>query len=895
MHHQLLAATSALGKPGLLGPTVTTLRGWLDDHFPCPAGWPVISEQERRLLLIEALLKHPGLYNHSPWGLANALLQLIDELNLARTPPAADADAFIKTLCAAYQLPAGKAPALEQEAMLVHTVWHAWQEQQQQEKRQDLTTAYCRQLVQAGNAISDGYPDFWFLATSPYSGSEQHFIDLLRQQQKAYQWVHGPGSASIASPAPPYSLWLDQVFPLTARKTQLPADLSNRASTFSRQYPTSPAADRLTLFTPDSAEVEAQAIAWQIDSWLNAGATDIAIVSDDRRLARRLRALCERRQIQFNDRLGWALSTTRAAAIIERLLQIVESDFEHQPLLDLLKSGALLRNWPEELREQTLRYLQRDIIERENTARNLSQYRQAHRSRHQRLLQAGLVNSGDDVPLYQLFEQLETAFSPLIKLYSSDKTQPGWQYLAALSVTMKQLDLYSSLAEDNAGEQLLGELENLDKAMTGRDIRLTWKDFRSWLGQSLEAASFREEITTEEHKKKVRLLTLEQTALQRFSHLIIASASKAHLNSHHSGSPFFNDAVRQQLGLTTTETFTQRRMKLFRACLESAAHILITAQGITQLSPWVELLNTFHSLAWQKDLSSDILRTWQDSYQQTTATVTKTIRPRPLLPQALLKKGFSASSLQRLIDCPYRYFAADGLGLTARDEVREALEKSDYGERIHRILQRFHEENGPIRDQSVAENTLRQLTRSEFSRDLRNDIRHHGWLARFCAIIPAYIAWQREREQHWQVERTEIHSQQEQDIGLEIHGRIDRIDKSPSSGNFAIIDYKTGACAKREQTLAGEAVQLPFYCLLLDEPVAEAIYLNLAKDSVKVPYVLDSDELKALTKANHQRLRELQQQLADGQAMPAWGDESSCRYCTMSGLCRKQTWEGLPE
>ncbi len=906
LHRQLLAEAGKHGYPALLGPTVTTLRGWLDDRLPCIHGWPVIAEQERRLLLIEALLDAPGLYNGSPWGLASALLKLIDELNLARSAPGRTLDEFFDTLGKAYQLPEDEFQTLEKEAQLVHTVWHAWHDQQRQEQRHDATTAYCLQLTQACQLSPAGLPDFWFLAATPQAACEQSFIHWLQHHRKAQLLIHGPANlppadrrhdTTTTSPPTTFSRWLDEVFPVTAGNSEPARDLAERAQSFARRVRQSPASDRIAIFCPESAESEAQAIAWQVDNWLADGARDIAIVTDDRRLARRLRALFERRRIHLQDRLGWALSTTRAATVIERLLQVAESDFEHRPLLDLLKSGMLLEDWSDEDREQALLGLQRDIIERENTPRNLSRYRQAHRQRQRRLQQAGLIPPSGDSPLERLLALLDEAFRPLCRLYRSGSSSSscGADYLAGLSETMSRLGLDQSLSRDQAGSQLLAELATLKQAVGGRNIRFDWPEFRSWLGQSLEAASFQETEAPGEHARQVRLLTLEQTALQRFSHLVIASASKGHLNGHGSGSPFFNDSVRQQLHLTTTDERIRHRLILFRSCLEAAPRLLITAQGMARLSPWVELLDTFHRLAWQTDLMSARLQAWHSRYRACPAPLVRPRRPRPSLPRALVGQTFSASSLQRLIDCPYRYFAADGLALSARDEVREALAKADFGERVHRILQRFHDRHATIDDTEQAEKTLARLARAEFSPDLKNNIGHHGWLERFLAMIPDYIGWQQGRQRQWHIESLECHLRQHDIPGLEIHGRIDRIDRSRQTGKRAIIDYKTGHCASEKQTLPGEAVQLPFYRLLFGDAVDEAIYLSLDKPRVGVPFTLAADELETLSEANRQRMIEMQQQLADGQALPAWGDEESCSYCPMSGLCRKQQWDGLPE
>jgi len=91
------------------------------------------------------------------------------------------------------------------------------------------------------------------------------------------------------------------------------------------------------------------------------------VVSEDRRLARRLRALLERHRIPVRDRAGWALSTTAAASALERLLQCIEEDFPHQAFLDLLKSPFL--GGEASTHQACVRILERDVIQRENVAR----------------------------------------------------------------------------------------------------------------------------------------------------------------------------------------------------------------------------------------------------------------------------------------------------------------------------------------------------------------------------------------------------------------------------------------------------------------------------------------------------------------------------------------------
>jgi ATP-dependent helicase/nuclease subunit B len=98
---------------------------------------------------------------------------------------------------------------------------------------------------------------------------------------------------------------------------------------------------RITRHAPH-LEAEARAVATWAAERLHAGKRDLALIALDRETARRVRALLERMDVLAADETGWTLSTTAAAAVIDRWLECVASDFPHVELLDLLKSPFVL-------------------------------------------------------------------------------------------------------------------------------------------------------------------------------------------------------------------------------------------------------------------------------------------------------------------------------------------------------------------------------------------------------------------------------------------------------------------------------------------------------------------------------------------------------------------------
>jgi ATP-dependent helicase/nuclease subunit B len=678
------------------------------------------------------------------------------------------------------------------------------------------------------------------------------------------------------------------------------APMQERARDFAADHGTDPARERLLVYAAPDAEAEARAVDIQVRRWLLEDRHRIAIVSDDRKLARRVRALLERADITLHDASGWALSTSAAAAALERWLEAVEEDFAYQPFTDLLKSAFVFPRLERAKRLVAVYRFEQDLVLRENIPRNLQRYRRHLAYRRARLDQA--AGSGVEA----LLNEIEDAAAPLLPLVRSERSLPPQRWLDALEDSLKRLGMLEAFAADTAGDRILQELKVMRQALAGRRLKMHWREFRTWLGRTLERFNFLPPAPA----AAVQLLGLEQSALLRCDALIIAGASAGHLPGAGEPSPFFNEAVRRELGLPGAQQRYEARFHDFRRLLEAAPRILITAHVEDDgepvlISPWLEALQAFHRFAYGTGLSDDGLAALVDNpiaqvmHGNDVPLPDVAARPAPAA-AALLPEKLSARAYQALIDCPYQFFAARCLQLKAPDQVREALEKSDYGQRIHTVLQAFHsgkEDYPPPFEQPItpanraaAIARLEEISQAAFAKDLEDNFMHRGWLQRWRQAIPQYIDWQMERETRWRVETTEREVTTERD-GLTLSGRLDRIDRGVPG--LALVDYKTGTPPKPKQVLGGEDVQLAFYALLAAETPQRIEYLSLsAGGNFGSRAAVEGDELKALVEANAARLRDMMAALAGGAAFPAWGDEASCRRCDLAGVCRREAWNG---
>lgn len=915
----LLQLSADKGHPALLGPRILTLRDWASTHLP--ADTQVCDPHLQLLILVEALNQHPALLKSAnPWALANDLIGLFDELTLNHIDLPTDLHDFTQQLQQAYGLHDGEISAFGQEARLVHTLWHAWHEQLQAEGLTDAKTAYLLALAQSLQQLSPG-ESLYLAGFHSFTRAELNWLATLLERNQLRLFLHGQSGVAPERyhPDAPLSRLLQGLLvtprqvpdsdaynaALTLFFDESAGALQTRASTLQQRYAKSPLVPRLQALTTHSAEDEACAIDIQVRYWLLQGQKRIGIITENRRLARRVRALLERAGITLQDAAGWALSTTSAAASLERWLECLEEDFAHLPLLDLLKSPFLFPDLnPDEVRFATLR-LEQDIVRHENIARGLNRYRQHIQDRRQRLPD-WMADTARQ--LLQLLDRLETAAAPLSALLSARQTPATW--LEALNTGLQQLGMRDSFADDPAGSRVLQALEQMQQAAGHTGMPLSWLDLRTWLGRTLEQFHFQPPGSGQ----GVYLLGLAQSRLQRFDAVIIGGAERDHLPGYPNPSPFFNEAVRRELGLPAATELLAERFHHFRRLLESAPHVLLTARveqdgEPVPPSPWLETLQAFHQLAWNAPLAAPELNSL---LQNPSARVQRgddaplplpQIQPSPAIPSALLPATFSPSAYQQLLNCPYQYYAARSLGLSPPDEIRLALSKADYGERVHQCLQAFHRKvtglPGPFtgnltatrREEAIA--LMNRIAEAVFSQDLADNFEHHGWLQLWQQQIPGYIDWQTERNAQWQVSDVESRHELALNDQLRLTGQLDRIDRC--NNQLGILDYKTGQIPKQQDVLQGEAVQLPIYALLansVQQPVREVAYLELGNNAqVGVPYTLADADLQALSEAIAERLGHITQQLRQGAGLPAWGDSNTCSHCDMKLLCRRQAWD----
>lgn len=893
----ILAAKDEHQWPGILGPNLTTLPELSRRHASTQ---DTLNGTEKALVLFDVIRNSTVYQQADPWAITEQLLSLFDELEANQATIHVSRDTFADFLIAAYQInEAQPADALFDEAYMVHQLWLGWRQQHKDEDKLSTTEAYIEGL---SNAIGGSDQGEWHLVEPALlSRAEQTFLHSLAEERVLHHWQTSLHSDLFSSPPNSTHQLFAAVHALQDDAGTPREPLLNRASSLKQQLPNSPIAgpdfSAISIAAADSHEHEALMVSLQVRQWWLAGIRNIGIISLDRRLTRRVRALLDRAHISIRDYGGWALSTTSAATVLDRLLQTIEQHFAYQPLLDLLKSPFIALPDFNENYQRTVYRFEREIVRYENIAQDLYRYQRQVERRAQRL--QGEYEAGEDIA--KLLRTLDSITAPLQKAQKRSSRQPGAELLNLLSNCMKALGIYQQLQDDLAGKKLLETLDQLHLAAQQDTIELTWSEFRTWLGRTLESTDF----MPPHEPEHVAVMSLEQSSLWRFDRIMITGANMGNLPAAANITPFFNDAVRHELGLSTVAQTIHSQHARYLTALQAAPEVIVTYtahsdQGSLLPSPWVELLEQFHKVAFGQSLYNASLpaMAWEqqhDVVNRQLPTAAQDQQPKPVVPISNIPKKLSASAHDTLIRCPYQYFAGNILALRAPESVRELLSSADYGSIIHHILELFHSANGwqdSINELNaeLAINALVELSKQEFSRALEQNVIHTGWLQRWLGIVPDYIQWQIQQEQTWRPNEFEYGGNHS--LGhFHLTGKVDRIDHEIGNSQIRqVIDYKTGSAAKQHDIEYGEANQLLHYATLAPA-ITSAKYLLLNdQQGAKETCVIEQADLDTLTSAMQQRLKTIQAQLAAEQhGLPAW-DNEGCQYCDFAGLCRINVW-----
>lgn len=224
-----------------------------------------------------------------------------------------------------------------------------------------------------------------------------------------------------------------------------------------------------------------------------------------------------------------------------------------------------------------------------------------------------------------------------------------------------------------------------------------------------------------------------------------------------------------------------------------------------------------------------------------------TVPPDPVieLGEEEMPPALRVTDFRRLLGDPYRFVLERVYGLDSIDDTARELDALGFGVLAHDVLHSFGLlalESPPgvdVSDESAVAGTLMDLVQAEVSTRFGENalpavhLQAEQLKARLRAFAPKQAAW---ATQGWRIVAVECTPEGDgvpfdvDGTPILLRGRIDRIDHNPSTGEWAVLDYKTGNSVdppeKTHRKGRGEDrrwvdLQLPLYKRLLPGIVDE--------------------------------------------------------------------------
>ncbi|MBU3628011.1 PD-(D/E)XK nuclease family protein [Polynucleobacter sp. AP-Reno-20A-A9] len=668
----------------------------------------------------------------------------------------------------------------------------------------------------------------------------------------------------------------------------------------------------------------AWAAAKTVEQHLVDGKTNLALVAQDRLVARRARALLSRLgpALNIRDETGWKLSTTRAAAALNSWLELIKApkdgpsaktllEFLQNPFLDL---GKIL-NRDAEVCIGLIAELE-DILVGSKAESGWKTFHLAIEG-----AQENAAKTSSALPSAALFELLQFVrerHHEWLRL----KVDCSKAY-AQLQTNLQSTGMAQSLEKDSAGKQLLEVLKTFDLSKTQyQEAPIRLSEWLSLLKTVIEGASYQE--AGKEAKATLSILPLSSTRMRDFEVVVVVGCDEQQLPAYSEPPLFFSDALNQLLKTSTIAMQFVQQARDLSQLLVSCSDVDLLWQSKSnngeplRPSAWIQRLQ--NQTEWEAISTQLSKRIFEAAPMKMAVAHFEEDLPMPL--------SMSPSAYKALRDCPYRYYVRSLLGLRKNKEFDEGFDASLAGQTLHKLLKRFYQAlktqehtNPTLKTNSEQrrawmEQVLSVYSEQEFAALIEGDARVMGALRDWQKQIPSFVDWQLQREMAgWEYFDGEVK------VGFDlpfkdmdgnpkiirIEGYADRYDVNIDNINLAsVIDYKNQRFERvkvRAEHLLDDP-QLLIYARAANEGqenhklaghrVQQAEWVALKAD-------ISKGEQKALRSQEVVDMPEMMQQFSEQitkdveqlwakKPMQAFAPEGVCQYCEARGICRKGIW-----
>jgi DNA helicase-2/ATP-dependent DNA helicase PcrA len=406
---------------------------------------------------------------------------------------------------------------------------------------------------------------------------------------------------------------------------------------------------------------------------------------------------------------------------------------------------------------------------------------------------------------------------------------------------------------------------------------------------------------------RVRLMTVHRAKGLEFDQVYVIGAAHGHFGGRADRSPL--KLLPRALALVESqsdeedEADTSDERRLFYVALTRARHGVTITYATRNNSGRDQLPSVFISEI-KPELRQDIdTKFWADKFNSEAPdllfagtdmdhTSEDNTRVRELVQKLFRSQSFSVSALNNYLTCPWQYFYCNLLRLP------EAPSKPQvYGQAVHEALSSFFRTQAQNEKKLSVKNLLAAFTRELERQPVRAAMREEILARGTEALTAWYKAYLQRSAQPARVLTEFQISEIPLTPGIQLTGKLDKIEFFDNSNTVRVVDYKTRKPMSRKEIM-GETKeangnyyrQLVFYQLLLNN-YQDAKYqmrsgaIDFIEPDLKGRHVIEEftitdQEVAALT----EQIKQVADEILNLKLWDKRCDNKECKYCALRSI-----------
>jgi len=630
-----------------------------------------------------------------------------------------------------------------------------------------------------------------------------------------------------------------------------PAETTNKWRELSIKDISEHALAGLTKVNCSSPQEEADVIAFIMREALETPEKTCALITSDRRLARRVSQSLKRWDIKIDDSGGQPLTEFPIGSYLMLVAEMAKSNLAPVTLLAFLKHPLLAVNMdPNNLRDM-VQFLDEYVLRGARHSGGFEGLRAA----------ASRIDKKD---LFEWLDNLENQTKEFIELMSSSEEKDFEKLLTdhiKLSETLANtinVKGEERLWRGEAGEAAANFLKSL--VHLAKDIpKILPEHYISILGGLLKTNTIRPRYGTH---PRLSILGQIEARLHSADMVILGGLNEGTWPKLPNQDPWMSRPMRKRFGLPAPEKDISLSAHDF---VQAAAvgEVVITRSKKQDGTPtvpsrWLLRMET----VWRciekslKETGFNIIEMQGDKYINYIRLMDKPDeiksinRPMPCPPVNSRPNKLSVTRIESWMRDPYQIYAKYILKLKALSKIDEEAGGAQRGTFIHAALEKFIKEFKDELPKDGEEKLLEFGEEALLETGVSQEIAAF-WRPRFKRIVKDFI----KQESNRRGSAKPFLMETEGSVNININGKdfiitgkADRIDRL-NNGSYSIIDYKSGYVPSNSEVKAGLSPQLPLEAMILEKggfdkidnaTVEELIYWKLTgggQEPVKIQRV----------------------------------------------------------